>query len=114
MGCKAITVIAAAARSWYYEPLRHKQLSYTQPAVLGYARSPLPETIMRQSPQSPSPSFALSRAGFVQPGEVRAEDDAAVAAWLARLDAGPRAGGDASGAAVFREAPAGAVFVRAD
>lgn len=71
---------------------------------------------MRHGPQSsPSPSFALSRAGFMQPGEVRAEDDAAVAAWLARLDAGPRAGGGASGAAdaVFAMAPAGAGFVRA-
>ncbi len=59
-------------------------------------------------PRFVQPSFALSRAGFVRPGEVRAEDDDGVTAWLAHLDAGRiavHAAGDGAGnAGVLRVA----------
>lgn len=62
------------------------------------------------------PSFALARAGFVQPGEICAEVDAGVSAWLARI-AGQAAAGAVSGGARATAglwmAPAGAEFVRA-
>ena len=60
---------------------------------------------MRHSPQpSPSPSFA-------RPGEVRAEDDAGAAAWLARLVEPTLGGGPRDAAcAGFALAPAGAGF----
>ena len=69
-------------------------------------------------PRFAQPSFPLSRAGFVQPGEAGAEADAGVAAWLARIDAGSRAAssGNAGVSAAgtgFGFAPAGAGFVRA-
>ncbi len=70
-------------------------------------------------PRFVQPFFALSRAGFVRPGEVRAEDDDAVTAWLTHLDAGRIAGGGGCGqtggvaGAGLWMAPAGAGFVRA-
>jgi hypothetical protein len=68
-------------------------------------------------PRFTQPSFPLSRAGFVQPGEAYAEVDARVLAWVARIEAGWRAAWDASAGvaagAGFALAPAGAGFVPA-
>lgn len=72
-------------------------------------------------PRPAPPSLPLSRAGFVRPGEVCAEANAGVSAWLVRIAAGSHAASGASAGATaagaagagFALAPAGTGFVPA-